>query len=406
MIGRREVKKGGFFGFFRRREIEITVTPEKPVEPTKPESSRVKSEKEKPVIVCQAPPDLENIKKILKLVDKGRKNSEPKPEIKEKPDALLKEPHSKSEALEGIGDQVSSIKKKLDDLQNSVLAPENPESRFGLDTLPLEVRQLGEKLTLHRVKPEKVQKICANIAETLKKRGNSFSWSLSELFKEELQNLVSIKNFELYQGQCQVISLIGPTGTGKTSTIAKMAAKWKLSHENLKIVFITLDTYRIGATEQLLKHGEILGIPVEVIDCDLPEREKMTKEKVRKYCQDGYNLIFIDTPGRSPNDPHEITSMCEELAIPELSNFLVLTAGSKEADQENILKKFSRANPKGCIITKLDETKKFGFLINLSEAFRTIPIYCLTNGQEIHKDLVFPSHNNLTGLFLSEKDDE
>ncbi|MDD5090195.1 MAG: AAA family ATPase [Candidatus Wallbacteria bacterium] len=425
VVQKKEIRCGGFFGFFQRRELELIVTSENrrsnvPEEqspnPGEPEAPTVKAKflspsslKTRKIVDHQVtPPDSENIRKILSLIDKNRagkkiaqvqadgKVNEPSPE-RSSPVTLSGENVCQSD-LAALETDVSEIRRNLDLMQNSLspgkaFADQDPET----DALPQSVKDLKSSLLSHRVDRKRVIKICRAISDSLARRGD-FTWNLRDLLKEELQSILPIRHFDLHHQQCQIFSLIGPTGSGKTSTIAKLAAKWKLNHENLKVGMITLDTFRLGAVEQIMAISELIQIPLEIA-----YNKSDLDEKIRKFRQEDYNLIFIDNAGRCPNNSKETAEMFEILSDPEISNYLVFCANYKEKDMDNIFRRFSPARLKGTIITKTDETRKYGFLINLSEHFRGSPLYCLTDGQDIPHKIVFPSYNDIAGLFFADK---
>ncbi len=143
--------------------------------------------------------------------------------------------------------------------------------------------------------------------------------------------------------------MIGPTGVGKTTTLAKLAARAVLN-QNLKVGFITIDTFRIAATEQLKTYAEIIDVPTKVV-----ENVKGLARAIEEFADK--DLVLIDTAGRSPR---EIGSL-QELAnafneLPNVQKALLLSATTKRSDLTEITETYKIFNP-GCVIfTKLDET--------------------------------------------------
>jgi len=183
------------------------------------------------------------------------------------------------------------------------------------------------------------------------------------------------------QGEPQKrISLIGATGVGKTTTIAKLAAE-AITQSGARVALVTIDTYRIAAVEQLKVYGEIMGLPVEVVLS--PEQ---LQEAFRRHSDK--DLILIDTAGRSPRDQIRIDELNQFLgAESNVENCLVLAAPTEERLQQKTLEAFSPIPLSRLIFTKLDEADRYGSLINLPIR-SNLPLAYLTNGQQVPEDLL------------------
>ena len=193
------------------------------------------------------------------------------------------------------------------------------------------------------------------------------------------------------------VSLIGATGVGKTTTIAKLAAQ-AISEGGARVALVTIDTYRIAAVEQLKVYGEIMGIPVDVVFS--PEQLQETFRRHRDK-----DLILIDTAGRSPRDEARIDELNSFLgAHSGVENCLVLAAPTADRLQQQSLDAFGKLPIKRLIFTKLDETDRCGCLINLP--LRTnLPVGCLTNGQKVPEDLL-PADSQLIAELVMGYDDD
>ncbi len=175
-----------------------------------------------------------------------------------------------------------------------------------------------------------------------------------------------------------IVALVGPTGVGKTTTVAKLAAT--LSMDNVKVGLITIDTFRIAAVEQLKIYANILNIPLEVIlsPGDL-------KQAIRNYRDK--EVILIDTAGRSQRDYRQIKELAKFLdSNDNVDSRLVLSAASSEAQMEEAIKSFSKANVSGLIFTKLDEAAHLGPVLN--QHLKTgLPVSYFTTGQSVPEDI-------------------
>lgn len=195
-------------------------------------------------------------------------------------------------------------------------------------------------------------------------------------------------------GQRKVIALVGPTGVGKTTTIAKLAANFRL-RDNIKMGLVTVDTYRIAAVEQLRTYAEIIDLPMKVVS-NPREMQQALDEMV------GLDLILVDTAGRSPSDDlkiQELEQLFREVAIDEVS--LVMSMTSSVKSLEAIAKRFSVARPTSMILTKLDEAPVMGSLLTLSQNV-DLPVRYLTTGQDVPDDIEPANAARLARLVLGE----
>ena len=197
----------------------------------------------------------------------------------------------------------------------------------------------------------------------------------------------------------QIIFFIGSTGVGKTTTLAKLTAKYVLE-EQKKVVLFTSDTYRIAAVEQLKTYADILGVEIEIIydESELP-----------KYIEKWKHMdhILIDTAGRSHKNEEQVTELKGLMQqIDEKQVFLVLNANTAGRDVGKIVATYEKAEEEfDLIITKLDETDEIGNVVNISY-YAKKPIAYLTNGQNVPADIeVFNKQKYITEL-LGRLNDE
>lgn len=198
----------------------------------------------------------------------------------------------------------------------------------------------------------------------------------------------------LENGSPRIISLIGPTGVGKTTTAAKIAAR--LVMDGKKAGFITIDTYRIAAVEQLRTYAGILDVPVEVATS--PEELADAVDKLGEM-----DVIIIDTAGRSQHDWKKLSELGTFLkAGPDIENLLVLSAAADTAAINEAVRNFGKMDVAGIIFTKMDETSKPGVVI--TQNFKTgVPIVYCTAGQRVPEDIETASAQKIAALLFKKQ---
>ncbi len=175
------------------------------------------------------------------------------------------------------------------------------------------------------------------------------------------------------------IALIGPTGVGKTTTIAKIASHYALE-KNLKVALVTLDTYRIGAVEQLRTYAKLLGVPLEVV-ADPPKLRQAFDRFARA------DLVLIDTPGHSPGDDTALDRLSATLTrYEDLEVHLVLTASLRMEETYRIMKSFEPMGYDRVIFSKLDEARRLGEILN-AWIMGGFDVSYFTTGQRVPEDL-------------------
>jgi flagellar biosynthesis protein FlhF len=177
-----------------------------------------------------------------------------------------------------------------------------------------------------------------------------------------------------------VIALVGPTGAGKTTTIAKLAARWSMEHGSQDLALVSTDGYRIGAREQLMTYARMLGAPMHVANSGKELAEVLERLKTKK-------LVLIDTAGMGPRD----VRLSEQLAALQLgaaraSVLLALPAHGEPHALEEIVRSFAKVSPTACVLTKVDEAASLGAVISTALRHK-LRIAYLCNGQRVPEDL-------------------
>lgn len=240
------------------------------------------------------------------------------------------------------------------------------------------LKEIKEGLLAKEIFPSITNKIVEQVTQ---QKEFIMSNNLDDNIISTIATLLHTSNFEVKKRKSQkVVSLVGPTGVGKTTCLAKLAVISKIFHK-LDIGIITIDTFRLGAIDQLKIFAEISN--VDLLVCyeadDLPKLINKFKRK---------DLIFIDTAGRSQNNTTSINEIKKFLSLIEIDEtFLVLSSTSSTRNLLDVIKKFQRLKFNGIIFTKLDEAAAFGNILNVSSKIET-PMKFLTNGQVIPDDII------------------
>lgn len=175
-----------------------------------------------------------------------------------------------------------------------------------------------------------------------------------------------------------VIALIGPTGVGKTTTLAKLAARYALRHAASEIAMVTLDTFRIGAYRQLKTYGQILGVPV--IESSAERLESVLTGL------EGKRLVLIDTSGMGHRDRRLQRQLADLSRLSSVRSYLTVAANSQREVIHAVMDAFSIASPVGCVLTKLDEALTLGEPLT-ELILRRMPLAYCTAGQRVPEDL-------------------
>jgi flagellar biosynthesis protein FlhF len=334
VLSHKTVRMGGFLGFFAREGVEVTgyIRPERPSEAKSAPKQDFEEEKRK--IIAQAKAD---------------------------------------QALQQVLAEIKGIRDRLDERPAAAAEAEDHETIRRIDAL-LALNDFTESFR----------------REAVSRLRKDFSLdALGDVEEAESAALEWVgDSIRLWRGpegpKPRILALVGPTGVGKTTTIAKLAAIHAVgigSGKPQSVRMITIDNYRIGARQQIETYGGIMGVPVSFVE---------TAEDLRKTIamHSDADLVLVDTVGKSPRDAVRLAEMQRVLAAcgPNAETHLALSATTKASDMVQIMRQFEPFDYKAIVITKLDETNRIGNAIS-ALAERGKPVSYITNGQSVPQNI-------------------
>ncbi len=367
----RNVKKKGIFSFLKKQMVEVTVALEEENErsvPVKPEE-KVSLEESVPVPVNKAQPifsqetirQFELSAELPKVEEKGEK--------------------AKTKAIEEKLDNLQNLlEQKLQKTESEVVANETITEEKSSELMKFE-KLLYSKMIDNEVNETYANQIIDEMEKNVKPN-MPFDQALANIYQKMILKFGKPETISPAQNGPKVVFFIGPTGVGKTTTIAKIASKFSVEGKR-KVALLTADTYRIAAAEQLRTYADILEVPFRVI---------YTVEEVENSLKDfkDYDYIFVDTAGHSHQNETQKANMNEFIhsvdGKVEKEVYLVVSATTKYRDLLSIADSYSEMTEYKLIFTKLDETVTLGNLLNL-KLYTNAPLSYVTCGQNVPDDI-------------------
>jgi len=206
---------------------------------------------------------------------------------------------------------------------------------------------------------------------------------------------ISMEPIKFRHGKEKIVALVGPTGVGKTTTAAKIAAIAKYRQSQKQVALVTVDNYRVGGAAQLEKYAEIIGVPFQ-----FASNRKALMQSLNKLKNN--DLILVDSPGISHNNPKQMEELRWMLAkIRHLETHLLLSATTKEEDLVDVIDKFSVVSCSRLIFTKIDESKTYGNILNRLIKSK-IPVSYFTKGQQVPEDIETATQEKIVDLIVHD----
>lgn len=295
---------------------------------------------------------------------------------------------SPSAPADGLTRQLNSIQSMVEKLTRDGAAPRT-------DEVPAELFQVYTRL----IDSEIDEGLARELVCRLKKDGTAEQlgdavWTRSRLRSYVETELRCGGPISVTPGNRKVVALVGPTGVGKTTTIAKLAANLRL-RDGVRMGLVTVDTYRVAAVEQLRTYADIIDLPMKVVTS--PREMRRALEELS-----GMDLVLIDTAGRSPRDELKIQELKSFLAEAQVNEVhLVLSLVSSARNLAAIAEQFSPAGTTSVVFTKLDEAVEMGVLLSAARQI-PLPISYLTTGQDVPDDIEAAETSRISRLVLGE----
>ena len=286
-----------------------------------------------------------------------------------------------------LRNEIETVKVLLKQLSIDVRSGSSPD-------LPEDLFEHYRKLIQHQVADELAREVLRKIRETVRPEHMAQTEFVREKIAEQLEKLIPVSGPIVRTKAIgpHIVALIGPTGVGKTTTIAKLAANLKL-RERRKVGLITIDTYRIAAIDQLKKYADILGSALKVVATPDDIREAVA---AMADCE----FVLIDTAGRSPNDTMKLSELKTFLAAAGVDEtHLVVSSTSNQACVELAVERFGEVKFDKIIFTKLDEAAQMGVILNVVRNLNKSISY-VTTGQDVPDDIEVGRGRRLAQLIL------
>lgn len=378
----KEIKPRGFFQAFKKSSYEITAAMEEKEVYTEPAKSSLGASKGHSTINVAADESIQ-IPVVTEAIDQSKAEQSAIEFLKRNANLLKTENTAERERIEEKLENLQNIlEKQLNTEKELVEEKKEPIKSDSKKTENLAfIKVLYETLIDNEVNEKYVNQIMDEL-EKVNWNGNSVDYILSNVYQKMILKFGQSREVEFSDKKPKIIFFIGPTGVGKTTTIAKIASRLKLERGK-SVAFLTADTYRIAATEQLKTYANILDTPFHIIYS--ADEMGQSIEKLESF-----DAILVDTAGfshKSENQKEDIKKLIQSIdGQYENEVYLVLSATTKYKDLLEIASVYKDIADYKIIFTKLDETTTYGNILNI-KLYSGAEISYITNGQNVPEDI-------------------
>lgn len=346
ILNARTIRSGGLFGFLRATKVEVTVA-------------------------LDAEPAVGGVAAVETVRVPSGRSSEPEPELE-------------------------IIYRELQEMRRDVAAlVEGTGTRSGGTVFAGALLSVFRRLVDNDIEEETARILVEEVAGDLEQEDHMNLEKVHAMLVDRIARLIPVaQETDFDSDGPRIIAMVGPTGVGKTTTIAKLAAVHALAQER-KVALITADTYRIAAIEQLRTYSDIIGVPLEVVYS--PEEIGPAIESHKDA-----HVILIDTAGRNPRNPARMLELrgIIRAARPDEVH-LVISATTKNRDALDVVDRFEQVGFDRLLFTKLDESSTYGMILNtLVRAQR--PLSYLGTGQDVPEDFEVASAAKLAHMIMGD----
>ncbi len=423
ILNQKEVRVGGFLGFFSQKKIEVVAAVDPNVQQTKPRNNPTTTARQQPQVATQQQSPI-NLNVAGANAAYGVNNAV-KPATTSTIEQTKPMVPNTTVPVANEAEKTSIIAEAVAVQEKQLPAKENPDdNKRADDSVLAEIRQMKEMMMKlssanreQNQNPESIQKMIdhlenqefeATLTEEIifQLKSDLESNGVTEpdddmvraMVREQLEKMIYSNGVMTISPDTKIVHFVGPTGVGKTTTIAKLAALQVLDHKR-KVGFITADTYRIAAVEQLRTYASILNAPIEVAMS--PQDLARAYESMKDL-----DIIFMDTAGRNFRNEMYVSELNTMLNSSEQSEtYLVLSMTMKYKDMKAITENFSRIRIDRMLFSKMDETGSYGSIVNLIHQF-SIPLSYFTFGQQVPNDIEVVKEDQFIGRLMGEETNE
>lgn len=387
ILSTRHIKKGkGAFGMFGRPMIEVTAAVDRDTaHPPSPPRPLEDLDRAPVATLTRTEPQVRETADMVRALDPLQRDMDVVKELLQQ--LVTKEHGATVSAGSGLEREVVVVKKMVEHLVRN--QPDGRSPLFVPAVMPFYQRLLASGMD-----EDLARRLMERTQNRLPRDKFAHEEYVQECLANTLMNATTVSGpLALTPGSQYIAAFVGPTGVGKTTTIAKLAAHYALG-EKKRVALVTVDTYRIAAVEQLRTFAKIIGLPIEVVMSEAELDQTLARHREK-------DVVLIDTAGRSQRDALQMAELASCFAQRKRASIhLVLSATASLQNLRETVTCFAPLGLESAAFTKLDESNTFGAI--LSTAFQAqLPLSYLTTGQRVPEDIELATPERVVDLILN-----